>query len=113
MVFDVEQHRKNQIKFLTALHEIGRSEYEAKIGEKAGLNRDDASRIGTEMLDANHVSMATGNPINGPLLTLEPSGRDLVEKYLYDKSPLGKRRKAWAWLKYSAQKFILQCFGIK
>jgi hypothetical protein len=113
MVFDIEQHRRNQIKFLAALHEIGRSEHEAKIGEKAGLSWDDASRIGTEMLDANHVSMSTGNPMNGPLLTLEPSGRDLVEKHLYEKSSIGKRRKAWSWFKERVVKTILQYFGIK
>lgn len=91
MVFDVERHQENRMKFLAVLYESG-TEYESIIGQKAGLSSEDTGRIGTELLDEHLVLRETGDGIHGPRLTLEPSGRTLVEKYLCDKSLLASKR---------------------
>jgi hypothetical protein len=89
MVFDIGRHRENRMKFLAVLYESG-SEYESIIGPKAGLSPEDTDRIGTELLDEHLVGGVTGDGIHGPRLTLEPTGRALIEMYLSDKSQLAK-----------------------
>jgi len=98
MVFDIERHQENRMKFLAALYESG-TEYESIIGQKAGLSSEDTDRIGTELLDERLVFGETGDGVHGPWLTLEPPGRALIEKYLYEKSILAKKRKAGDWVK--------------
>lgn len=64
MVFDVEQHEKNKLKFLETLYSIVQKrmgndrdtgdltsfdELEATIGKRAGLTRQQAERINAEL----------------------------------------------------------------
>jgi hypothetical protein len=107
MVFDVERHQENRMKFLAALLEAGGQEYETVIGQKAGLSVEDTDSIGTEMLEQRLVMGESGGPGTGPRLTLEPAGRELIERYLYEKSQLAKRRKAAAWGKEEGGKVAL------
>ena len=93
MVFDIERHQENRMKFLAALDESG-TEYESIIGQKAGLSPEDTNRIGTELLDEHLVFGETGDAVHGPRLTLEAPGRALIEKYLYEKSDLAKKQPA-------------------
>jgi hypothetical protein len=90
MVFDIERHRENRMKFLAVLYESG-TEHEAIVGKKAGLSPEDSDRIGTELLDEHLVGGVTGDGVHGSKLTLEPAGRALIEKYLANKSQLAKK----------------------
>lgn len=107
MVFDVERHQENRMKFLAALLEAGGQEYETAIGQKAGLSAEDTDRICIEMLEQQLVMGETGGPGTGPRLTLKSSGRELIERYLYEKSMLAKTRKAVAWGKEEGGKAAL------
>jgi hypothetical protein len=85
MVFDVEQHQENRMKFLATLPEVGGQEYETAIGQKAGLSVEATDRICMETLEQGLVIGETGGPGTGPRLTLELSGREMIERYLYKK----------------------------
>src|SRR5262249_47435823 len=69
------------------------SEYEAVIGERARLTRQEADEIATELLAARLVRGQSGDGVNGPQLNLTHEGKQLAEEYLYEKSSLAKRRK--------------------
>jgi hypothetical protein len=99
MVFDIEKHQENRLRFLAALLEAGGQEYEKAIGQKAELSAEDTDRICIEMFDEQLVMGETGAPGRGPRLTLTSSGLALIERHLYDKSTLAKNRKVVAWAK--------------
>jgi hypothetical protein len=114
MVVDLERIKENRLKFLAALYEIAAENvakenvhggitlvlaYEAVIGERAGLTRQEADQIGTDLLHEKIVNGCSGDGVNGPQLNLTHEGKRLVEEYLYEKSFLAKRRKWKAWLK--------------
>jgi hypothetical protein len=59
------------------------------------------------MLEERLVMGETGGPGTGPRLTLESSGRRLIEHHLYEQSTLAKSRKAVAWGKKEGGKAAL------
>jgi hypothetical protein len=96
MVFDVEEHKANRLRFMAAMYELGRAP-ERLIGEKAALSPDLVNRISIELLDEKLVDAQMGAQGQGPWLSLNAAGRAMIEQHLYEKSILAKKRKALAW----------------
>jgi hypothetical protein len=113
MVFDIEKHEENRMKFLAALYDIateydgGKSaitsvyEYESVIGGRAGLMARESDRIGSELEEDGLLEITSGDD-RGPHVSLTSLGCQTAEAYLYEKSPLAKRRKLKAWVKTKA-----------
>jgi hypothetical protein len=108
MKIDLEKLQENRLKFLAALYEIANDHVEKNqppggiicvgkcesvIGERAGLTRQETDQVATEVL---HFGLATAQSATSPLgpsFSLTHEGCRVAQEYLYEKTPLAKRRK--------------------
>jgi hypothetical protein len=111
---DVEKTKDNRMKFLAALYEIASEHLETNqavggiiciregmwvIGERAGLTRRETDDVGTALSESNFVIVQSATSDRGPTFCLTQEGCEIARTYLYEKSPLAKRRKLVAAIK--------------
>jgi hypothetical protein len=105
---DFEKIKENRLKFLAALYDIAREHSEKNevaggltciregmwvIGERAGLTRHETDEVGTALSESNLVLVQSATSNAGPTFSLTQEGCEVARTYLYEKSPLAKRRK--------------------
>jgi hypothetical protein len=105
---DVEKIKANRMKFLAALYEIAAEHLEKHavaggitciregmwiIGERAGLTRQETDDVTTALSESTLVLVQSATNNAGPTFCLTQEGCDVARTFLYEKSPLAKRRK--------------------
>ncbi len=101
MVFDIELHEENKLKFLEALYSIVQERVgnnpdasdptlmdglEAEIGKRAGLTRQQAERINAELEHEGKTEFVAGVGPDGPMTCFTREGLTFIERHLYERS---------------------------
>jgi hypothetical protein len=101
VVFDVELHEKNKLKFLEALYNFAQEqigghansgdpaligELEAEIGKRTGLTRQQAERINAELEREGKTEYMGAVGSDGPIICLTREGLSYIEHYLDERS---------------------------
>ena len=107
MVFDVEQHEENKLKFLAVLYSIAQErigchpnagdptlidELEAEIGKRAGLTRQQAERVNAELQHEGMTQFVDAVGPDGPNTCLTREGLSSIERHLNEQSKRGAGR---------------------
>lgn len=112
MVFDIERHEQNKVKFLATLYEMtvenerykasrnprNATAFEHDILERAKIEGHERTRIGNDLFDAGLLRATRHDNARGNDFYLTDDGFKVAERCAYESSTLATRRKARRWL---------------